>query len=159
MTHRVLHTQMIIKKRCCIARTTLLAVKIIFVTTNSTDPTIITMELSFCGIIIKEFANFAEIFPHIYTTVRANLSNWLFCVTNCTYNLFDIISIELMTIAEVLQHIRGLVVTVATSENLVATWSPNLAPSPVVLASVTHLSKIKTFIGNRSGFHELWRNG
>jgi hypothetical protein len=26
-------------------------------------------------------------------------------------------------------------VTVATSENLVATWSPNLAPSPVVLAS------------------------
>lgn len=26
-------------------------------------------------------------------------------------------------------------------------------------APVTHFSKIKTFIGNRSGFHELWRNG
>ena len=87
----------------------------------------------------------------------------------------------------------------ATSKNLVATWSSNLAPSPVMLAStkkkltsgneyqtkkwkrgmklqekyketsrnqgmeeeapVTHFSKIKTFIGNRSGFHELWRNG
>jgi hypothetical protein len=49
--------------------------EIILTPTNSADPTIITMKLLFPRIIIEEFADFTEIFPHSNTTVSANLSN------------------------------------------------------------------------------------
>jgi hypothetical protein len=102
---------MIITQSNRIARAALLAMEIIVTPTNSADPTIITMKLLFPRIIIEEFADFAEIFPHSNTTVSANLSNWLFCVTNRTNNLFNILTNKFMAIKRVFQHTRCLVMT------------------------------------------------
>lgn len=75
MPHRILHTQMIVKKTHWIARATFLAVEKVLPTTNSADSTVITMELSFIDIIIIELAHFTKIFSHPDATVCTNMSN------------------------------------------------------------------------------------
>lgn len=151
VTHRVLNTQMIIAQANRIAWPALLAVKEVLAATNSANPTIITMKLPFLGIIVIESANLTEIFPHANTAVCTNLSNRLLCITNWTYNLANILSNNLMAITEVSQHARGLVMTMATREDLVATRSSYPASPPIMLASITHLPKMKAFISG--GFH------
>lgn len=92
VAHGILYAQMIIAQTSGIARPTSLAVKIILTTSNSADPTIVTMKLALLNIIIVEFADVTEIFPHIDATVSTNLSNRLLGVTNRTNNLFDILA-------------------------------------------------------------------
>lgn len=91
--------------------------------TNSANPTVITVELLFFSIVIIEFADIAEIFSHFDTTVGANLSYRLLCIANKTNYLFNVLTNKLVTVIDITQCASALVVTMATSEDFVATWS------------------------------------
>ena len=115
--------------------------------TNSANSTVITMELFFFSIVIIELADIAEVFSHVDTTVGANLSYRLLCIANRANHLFDILTNKLVTVIDIAQCASALVVTMATIEDFVATWSSDLASPPVMLAPETHYAKMKTIIG------------
>lgn len=146
MMHGILYAHMIIAQSYRVARSTFFAVEEVLSATNPANPTIITVKLLLINIIIIELANLTEIFPHSDTAIRADMSHWLFSITDSTYNLLNIVSIQFMPIHWIAQHASGFIVAMATMINLIATRSSNQAPSPIMLTSITHLAKIKTFI-------------
>lgn len=155
MPHGVLHTAMVVAQTDGVARSALLAVEEVLATTNSANSTVITMELSFVCIVIIEFADFAEIFPHVDTAIRANLGDRLLRITNRTDNLFNVLTNNLVAVVNIGQCARGLVVTMATRVDFVATWGSDFASPPVVLTPETHLAEMKALIG--CNFHESRR--
>lgn len=120
--------------------------KILLSAANPTNSTILTMELPLLNIIIIEFAYFTEVLPHINTTIRTNSSNWLLRVTDRTDDLFNVKTIEFMTIRGSAHHIRSFVMTMATGVDLITARGSNLTSPTVMLASIAHLPKIKTII-------------
>ena len=143
---------MVVAQTNPITRSTLLAMEEVLTPTNSTDSAVITMELFFLSIIIIEFADIAKVFSHVDTTVGANLSYRLFCVANRTNHMFNVLTNKLMTVVNIAQCASVLVVTMATSEDFVATWSSDLTSPPVMLTPETHYPKMKAIIGGI--FHE-----
>ena len=115
--------------------------------TNSANSTVITMELFFFSIIIIKLADIAEVFSHVDTTVGANLSYRLLCIANRANHLFNILTNKVVTVVDITQCASALVVTVATIEDFVATWSSDLASPLVMVAPETHYAKMKTIIG------------
>lgn len=89
---------MIITQFHYIARATLLTMKEVVTTTDSTNPALIAMKLLLADIIIIELANVAIIFSHVDTTVRTKLSNLLLCIANGAYNLLHILPDKFMAI-------------------------------------------------------------
>jgi hypothetical protein len=51
-----------------------------------------------------------------------------------------------MSITRIAEHARGFIMTMATIEDLIAARSSNFASSSIVLASESHLPKIKALI-------------
>lgn len=100
------------------------------------------MKLLPLDIIIVKFANFTKVLRHVDSTIRTNPGNLLLSITNCTDDLLNILPNKFVMIIGVRQRARGLVVTVPAGEDLITARGTNLAPSPVVLAPVFHLSEI-----------------
>jgi hypothetical protein len=49
---------------------------------NPADPTVMAMKVVFVSIIIIEFANITEVFPHVNTAIRTKFGSRLLCVAN-----------------------------------------------------------------------------
>lgn len=111
------------------------------------------MELSFPNIIIVELADFTKIFSHSDATIGTNMRNRLLCVTNRTNNLLNFLSDQLMTIINIAQHARGFVMTMTAIIDLIAAGGSNFTSSPIMLAPIAHLPKIKAI--TREAFHSF----
>lgn len=147
MPHGVLHTRVIVTQTNCITRATFVAMKEVFPTSNPAYSTIITMKLPFLDIIIKEITNITKVFSHFDTAVCANLSHWLLCIANGTYHLLDLVPVQLMPIKRIAQHARFFIMTVTTTIDFITARRSNLAPSPIMLAPISHLPKSKPIVG------------
>jgi hypothetical protein len=138
---------MVVAQTNRITRSTLLAMEEILTPTNSANSTVIAMKLLFFSIIIIEYADAAKIFSHVDTTIRTNLSCRLLCIANRTNHLFNVLTNKIVTVVDIAQCASALVVTMATIEDFVATWSSDLASPLVMLTPETHFAKMKSIIG------------
>lgn len=91
MVHCSFHAIVWILQQCWIAASASITVKEILLSSSSADATFIAMVLLLWNIVIEELAFGAKLLPHAHPTMKALLLNFLFCVTQRTYDLQQII--------------------------------------------------------------------
>lgn len=110
---------------------------------NSADATVIAMILPFLNIVVIELAYFTKILSHVNPAVQTNLSNRLLGITDQANYRFDILPAQLVPIFGM------FIVAMAAVEDFIAAGCADLAPPPIVLASVANLSIAQTRIVSR----------
>lgn len=160
MMHCSFHTGVTVSQQSWVATTTLITMEEILLSASSANSTAITMVLLLRYIIVVELACITKVLAHANTTINAILLCLLFSTTKWTYHLFDLVSRHVVSMLIIyVDIIFCLIVTMAAIKNLIATGGPDSASSPVVLASMFHISLllqiICTWFFSRQGFR-IW---
>jgi hypothetical protein len=104
-----------------IAATTTVTVEEIVTSSNPANPARITMVLLLLCLIIKEFADWTEVFTHAYTTIFANLLHILLMTAKRAYDPLDKVSGNFMALQwKSLIYILNVIVAMSTVKDFIA---------------------------------------
>lgn len=139
MMHRALNTGVAILQKIRVAAATFVTMEEILRSSNSANPTAITMILFLRCIIIKQLASLTEVLSHAHTTVDTNLLNLLFSATKRAYHLFDFMAWHVMSMLLInIDIVLHLIMTMTAIKYFVTARCSDAAPSPIVQASIFH---------------------
>jgi hypothetical protein len=105
----------------------------IVTSSNPANPARITMVLLLLCLIIKEFADWTEVFTHANTTIFAHLLHILLMIAKRAYHPLNKVSGHFMSLRwDRLIHILNIIVAMPTVKDFVAAGGSDATPPSVV---------------------------